>query len=208
MNPDPEPDPALPRSERLRRAERTTTMEHATIATLAPTLAAPTRTAPGTAAPGTAAPGRTVTGADRYLTFSLGGELYALSILDVVEIIEHRPLTTVPRMPSDIRGVLNLRGAAVPVLDLSTRFGREATTIARRTGIIIVDARRDTNRPGRRLGILVDAVNKVLHVADGDIQPPPDLGTDLRAEVIKGMARHEDQFIVILDLEQLLPGNV
>jgi purine-binding chemotaxis protein CheW len=146
-------------------------------------------------------------GADRYLTFSLGGELYALPILDIVEIIEYRALTTVPRMPSYIRGVLNLRGAAVPVVDLSARFGRESTTIARRTSIVIVDTGRGGSRAdGRHMGILVDAVNKVLHVVGNDIEPPPELGNDIRAEVIKGMAKHDDQFIVILDLEHVLAG--
>lgn len=182
------------------------------------TLPAATRTADGpgtrtaqavTAATVTAAGGATSAGAgaDRYLTFSLGGELYALPILDVVEIIEYRALTTMPRMPSYIRGVLNLRGSAVPVVDLSARFGRDTTTIARRTSIVIVDTGRGGSRAGgQHMGILVDAVNKVLHVGGGDIEPPPELGTDIRAEVIKGMAKHDEQFIVILDLEHVLAG--
>lgn len=169
-----------------------------------------TRTAPAVTTTAVATPtGATPTGAgaDRYLTFSLGGELYALPILDVVEIIEYRALTTVPRMPSYIRGVLNLRGSAVPVVDLSARFGRDTTTIARRTSIVIVDTGRDGSRAGgRHMGILVDAVNKVLHVVGGDIEPPPELGTDIRAEVIKGMAKHDEHFIVILDLEHVLAG--
>lgn len=182
------------------------------------TLPAATRTADGpgtltaqavTAATVTAAGGATSAGAgaDRYLTFSLSGELYALPILDVVEIIEYRALTTMPRMPSYIRGVLNLRGSAVPVVDLSARFGRDTTTIARRTSIVIVDTGRGGSRAGgQHMGILVDAVNKVLHVGGGDIEPPPELGTDIRAEVIKGMAKHDEQFIVILDLEHVLAG--
>jgi purine-binding chemotaxis protein CheW len=191
----------------------------------ATTLPGPSRTVDGpgthTAAAPLSAPASTVAdtvastvadtvagaGSDRYLTFSLGGELYALPILDIVEIIEYRPLTTVPRMPSYIRGVLNLRGTAVPVVDLSARFDREATTIARRTSILIVDTRRTgSHASGQHMGILVDAVNKVLHVSGTDIEPPPELGTDIRAEVIKGMAKHGEQFIVILDLEHVLAG--
>jgi purine-binding chemotaxis protein CheW len=205
-------DPAFAAFERFRPAGRTpmdqpaTTLAPAAQPTLAP--AAPT-TVPAPRAGGSpAAQAIAGAGVDRYLTFALGGELYALSIIDVVEIIEYRALTTVPRMPDFIRGVLNLRGAAVPVVDLSTRFGREATSLARRTGIVIVDIGREgQDVPGRRLGILVDAVNKVLHVSGGDIEPPPDLGTDIRADAIRGMAKHEEQFIVILDLEHLLANT-
>ncbi len=147
-------------------------------------------------------------GSDRYLTFQLGGERYALPILDIVEIIEYRPLTTVPTMPGYIHGVLNLRGSAVPVVDLSIRFQQSATAIARRTSVIIVDVGRGgPSGGGRRTGILVDAVHKVLHLTADDIEPPPDLGGDLRADVIRGMAKHDEQFIAILDLDHLLPGR-
>jgi purine-binding chemotaxis protein CheW len=145
------------------------------------------------------------TEADRYLTFQLDGETYALPILEVAEIIEYRALTSVPMMPDLIRGVLNLRGGVVPVVDLAIRFGRPPTTIGRRTGILIVDARR-ADRPEHRqqVGILVDAVNKVLHVDQHDLEPAPELGRDLRRDVIKGMARHDEGFIVILSLDNLL----
>lgn len=144
-------------------------------------------------------------GTDRYLTFALAGETYALPILDVVEIIEYRPITTVPMMPDFLRGVLNLRGSVVPVIDLAARFGRDATALTRRTSILILDTGHgDARGNGQRMGILVDAVNKVLHVNTTDIQPPPQLGDDLRSTVIQGMARHDEAFIVILDLDHLL----
>ncbi|HET9655019.1 MAG TPA: chemotaxis protein CheW [Kineosporiaceae bacterium] len=149
---------------------------------------------------------------DRYLTFNLAGDTYALPILDVVEIIEHRPITVVPMMPAFIRGVLNLRGSVVPVLDLAARFGCDATTLARRTCILIVDTSHraathsgDSPGIGQRMGILVDAVNKVFHVTADDIEPPPQLGNE--GGVVKGMARHDDQFIVILDLNHLLAAE-
>src|SRR5512142_1279840 len=78
-------------------------------------------------------------GSDRYLTFGLGGETFALPILDITEIIEYRSLTEIPMMPPFVRGVINLRGRVVPVIDLATRFGRGATDVARRTSIIIVE---------------------------------------------------------------------
>lgn len=144
-------------------------------------------------------------GSERYLTFLLAGEMYALPILDVVEIIEYRSLTPVPMMPAFIRGVLNLRGGVVPVVDLAAKFGRDATEIARRTSILIVDPGAGVEgSSGRRMGILVDAVNKVLYVAADDIEPPPALGADLGADVVKGMARHNEEFIVILNLAHVL----
>ena len=166
----------------------------------------PPPTASGDASPASALAEDAVgAGTDRYLTFALAGETYALPILDVVEIIEYRSITTVPMMPDFLRGVLNLRGSVVPVIDLATQFGRHTTTLTRRTSILIVDTGHDDSHGNRqRMGILVDAVNKVLHVDTTDIQPPPDLGDHLTSTVIKGMARHDEAFIVILDLDHLL----
>jgi purine-binding chemotaxis protein CheW len=87
--------------------------------------------------PGTDTARHTITGLDRYLTFQLAGEPYALPILDITEIIEQRNLTVVPMMPTFVRGVLNLRGRVVPVLDLAARFGRGSTNVARRTSIVL-----------------------------------------------------------------------
>jgi purine-binding chemotaxis protein CheW len=143
---------------------------------------------------------------ERYLTFALGGEKFALPILDVTEILEFRSLTTVPMMPPYIRGVLNLRGRVVPVVDLSVRFGGEPTQVNRRTSIVIIDAGARTTADGehqRVIGILVDAVNKVMLLSDDDVVPPPTLGADGRSDFVHGMARHHDEFIVVLDLTPL-----
>jgi purine-binding chemotaxis protein CheW len=148
--------------------------------------------------------GTAVTGSDRYLTFSLRGEVFALPILDVTEIIEYRNLTVVPMMPSFIRGVINLRGRVVPVLDLTARFGRGATEIARRTSIIIVEADPDRDDGGHHIGIMVDAVNKVMHLGNEDIEPPPVFGAGVQAEFISGMAKHNGEFIIVLDVRRVL----
>jgi len=152
---------------------------------------------------------------DRYLRFTLNGEMYALNIFNVTEILEHRQLTPVPMMPDFIRGVINLRGRVVPVIDLAIRFGRGVTTIARRTCIIIVsipspsiDAGSDDAPPdtvaAQDIGILVDVVNKVVRLTEDDIEPPPAFGAGIRADYISGMAKREDDFVIVLDVSRVL----
>jgi purine-binding chemotaxis protein CheW len=141
--------------------------------------------------------------AGRYLTFTLHGEAYALDIFHVIEIIEYRALTAVPMAPDFVRGVINLRGRAVPVVDLAIRFGRDATAVGRRTSIIIVRS-GDPGADGQDVGILVDMVNKVVGFDAGDVEPPPTFGTGIQPEFISGMARREHDFIIVLDLERVL----
>jgi purine-binding chemotaxis protein CheW len=145
-------------------------------------------------------------GSDRYLTFALGGEVYALPILDITEIMEFRSLTVVPMMPAFIRGVINLRGRVVPVVDMAARFGRGHTEVARRTSIIIVEAASpDEHEHGRQdMGIMVDAVNKVVHLTADDIEPPPAFGAGIRTDFISGMAKYDGQFSIVLDVSRVL----
>jgi purine-binding chemotaxis protein CheW len=145
-------------------------------------------------------------GSDRYLTFALGGEVFALPILDITEIMEYRNLTVVPMMPDFVRGVINLRGRVVPVVDMAARFGRGTTQIARRTSIIIVEtpAGDDGDDTQQDMGIMVDAVNKVVHLAADDIEPPPAFGAGIRADFISGMARYDGEFIIVLDVTHVL----
>jgi purine-binding chemotaxis protein CheW len=148
-------------------------------------------------------------GTDRYLTFALGGEIYALPILDITEIMEFRSLTVVPMMPNFIRGVINLRGRVVPVVDMAARFGRGMTQVARRTSIIIVEAvgagaGDDGDELGTHMGIMVDAVNKVVHLSADDIEPPPAFGAGIRSDFISGMAKYDGQFIIVLDVSRVL----
>ncbi|WP_432969348.1 chemotaxis protein CheW [Dactylosporangium sp. CA-233914] len=147
--------------------------------------------------------------AGRFLTFTLHGEAYALDIFHVIEIIEYRALTAVPMAPGFVRGVINLRGRAVPVVDLGIRFGQGATPVGRRTSIIIVRSGDTDGTDGQDVGILVDMVNKVVGFGPGDVEPPPTFGTGIQPEYISGMARRENDFIIVLDLERVLsPAEV
>jgi len=138
----------------------------------------------------------------QYLTFSLGGEVFALGILNVKEIIEFGNVTEIPMMPSFIRGVINLRGAVVPVIDLSARFGGSASAISRRTCIVIVELGSGDER--QDLGVIVDAVNEVLEIPRSEIEPPPAFGARIRADFIQGMGKVDGRFVIILNVERVL----
>lgn len=145
-------------------------------------------------------------GSNKYLSFTLNGELYAMAIEQVKEIIEFGQITTVPMMPSYMRGVINLRGAVVPVVDLSRRFGGEASAVGRRTCIVILEVPlgTDTGDGVQVLGVIVDAVNAVLDIAPTSIEPPPSFGTSIRPDFLKGMGKVKDRFVVILDVHRTL----
>ena len=138
----------------------------------------------------------------QYLTFSLGGEVFALGILNVKEIIEFGNITEIPMMPAFIRGVINLRGAVVPVIDLSARFGGPASTVSRRTSIVIVELGEGEER--QDLGVIVDAVNEVLEIPRSEIEPPPTFGAKIRADFIQGMGKVEGHFVIILNVDRVL----
>ena len=141
-------------------------------------------------------------GPQQYLTFSLGGEVFALGILNVKEIIEFGHITEIPMMPAFIRGVINLRGAVVPVIDLSARFGGSSSTVSRRTCIVIVELGIGEER--QDLGVIVDAVNEVLEIPRADIEPPPSFGARIRADFIQGMGKVDGHFVIILNVERVL----
>ena len=138
----------------------------------------------------------------QYLTFNLGSEMFAVGILNVKEIIEYGNLTEIPMMPSFIRGVINLRGAVVPVVDLSCRFGHHASEVQRRTCIVIVEVNQeDVNLD---IGIMVDAVSEVLEIARSEIEPPPSFGAKIRADFIAGMGKVAGKFVIILQIDRVL----
>ena len=139
----------------------------------------------------------------QYLTFVLGGETYAIGILGIKEIIEFGHLTEVPRMPASIRGVINLRGAVVPVIDLGARFGKPPTEVGRRTCIIIMEI-SDVERVSQVVGVMVDAVNEVLDIPADEIEPAPSFGTRIRTDFIRGMGKIEGRFVVILNADKVL----
>jgi purine-binding chemotaxis protein CheW len=140
--------------------------------------------------------------AQQYLTFMLSGETYAISILRIKEIIQYGQLTEVPRMPDFIRGVINLRGAVVPVIDLSVRFGKASTAIGRRNCIIIIEVA--IGEESQSVGVMVDAVNAVLEIPAGEIEPAPTFGTHIRADFIAGMGKINGKFVIILNIQQVL----
>lgn len=138
----------------------------------------------------------------QYLTFSLGGEMFAVGILNVKEIIEYGHLTEIPMMPAFIRGVINLRGAVVPVIDLAARFGGEPTQVGRRSCIIIVEvADGDMIQD---VGVLVDSVSAVLDIPDTEIEPPPAFGARIRTDFIQGMGKIAGKFVIILNVQRVL----
>lgn len=134
--------------------------------------------------------------AAQYLTFVLGDEVFAMDIRTVREIIQYGPMTPVPLMPGFVRGVINLRGAVVPVIDLQARFGRTPACVSKKTCIVIFD----TVRTGERveLGLLVDAVSEVVDIAASQIEPPPNFGGSVRRDFIEGMGKLGNRFVVIL----------
>jgi purine-binding chemotaxis protein CheW len=142
--------------------------------------------------------------ADRrqYLTFLLGGEAYAIAILRIKEIIEYGQLTTVPMMPAFVRGVINLRGAVVPVVDLQARFGRERAEVSKRTCIVIVEIA--TQDELQVVGLVIDQVNEVVEIPAADIEPPPAFGAAVRTDFIAGMGKLNGRFVVLLELDAVL----
>jgi purine-binding chemotaxis protein CheW len=139
----------------------------------------------------------------QYLAFSLGGESFAMGIRSIKEVIQYGALTEVPLMPDFIRGVINLRGAVVPVIDLSVRFGRPPTDVARRTCIVILEV---TGIGGEEveLGFMVDTVSEVLEIGDSEIEPAPSFGSTLRSEFIAGVGKVAGRFVILLDVNHVL----
>jgi purine-binding chemotaxis protein CheW len=136
---------------------------------------------------------------EKYLTFALGQELLALGILRVKEILGYREPTAILRMPAHVRGVINLRGTVIPVLDLDARFGRASRAVGRRSCILIVEA--DFNGEKLILGIVVDAVNEVLSIAEADVGPVPEFGGTIRARFLRGLVRNQGRFVALLDAD-------
>jgi purine-binding chemotaxis protein CheW len=142
-------------------------------------------------------------GRAQYLTFQLGGEEFAFSILRVREILEYDTITRVPNAPGVVRGVINLRGSVVPVVDLALLFGLAPTEVTKRTCTVIVEAHLE----GQELvmGVLADAVSQVVELGPDAIEPPPSFGTRARIEYVMGMGKLDARkFVLILDIDRLL----
>ena len=138
----------------------------------------------------------------QYLTFQLRGETYAVDGRSVQEIIQYSSMTAVPLMPDFVRGVINLRGSVVPVIDLQARLGGQITEFGSKTCIVIFDVSHEGEHT--ELGLMVDAVSEVIAIAGSEIEPPPQFGGGLRRDFIRGMAKVGGRFIIILETDKAL----
>jgi purine-binding chemotaxis protein CheW len=138
----------------------------------------------------------------QHLTFVVKDETFAVDTLCVREIIEYGHLTVVPLMPSFICGVINLRGAVVPVIDLEARFGGSRTTITPRTCVVILEV-MDEDQP-QVVGVVVDAVSEVLEIPLENVRPAPAFGSRIRTDFIQGITKVNDEFVVLLNISYVL----
>ncbi len=143
----------------------------------------------------------TIEGTTQYLTYKLGEEVFALDIGKVREVLDFTTVTKVPRTPEFMRGVINLRGSVVPVADLRLKFGMKKTEKTVETCVIITEVTVDGFTT--ILGCMADSVQEVLDLEVGQIEPAPKIGTKLRTEFIRGMGKHNERFIIILDIEKV-----
>lgn len=158
-------------------------------------------------APVGSAPAAVVTEQKQYLTFMLGGEMFSIGILCIKEIIWYANLTEVPMMPACIRGVINLRGAVVPVMDLSARFGKPTTPVTKNTCIVIIEVQAQADGERQNMGIVVDAVNAVVEIASTEIEPAPTFGAKIRTDFIEGIGKVNGQFVILLNAERVLSAQ-
>lgn len=139
--------------------------------------------------------------ARQLLTFNVGEQLFGVEIHVIKEIIQYGAVTRVPMVPAYIRGVLNLRGAVVPVVDLLARFGNTAAVPGKRACTVIIEVAQEGMR--QDVGILVDSVSEVLEVDAANIEPAPGFGAKLRADFIRCMARIGAEFVIVLDVDRI-----
>ena len=139
---------------------------------------------------------------EQYLSFSVNQQCFAVPIVKVKEIVECGHITVVPEMGESIRGVVNLRGEVVPVMDLSARFLQGQTEVNRRTCIVIVEYANSEN--SGLIGLMVESVNAVLDLNATDISNPPQFGVGIQASLIAGVAKHQSMFVLLLKIDELL----
>lgn len=138
---------------------------------------------------------------EKLLTFSLGNEGYGISILKVKEIIGMMHITPVPRTPEFVKGVINLRGKIIPVMDLRLKFNMEEKTYNERTCIIVVET--EINNSQRLLGVVVDMVSEVVNITSEEIEPPPQYSSNIENNFILGIGKLKDRVVIIIDLDKI-----
>lgn len=139
----------------------------------------------------------------QYLTFQIAEEMFAVEILDIKEIIEVSRMTPVPMMPEFIRGVINLRGRVVAVVDLAARMQRGQITLSKRSCIVLVEIPISHGRR-QAVGMLVDSVNEIVEMEKSHIQPPPVMGEGINTDFIKALGRIDEFFFILLDIDHIL----
>jgi purine-binding chemotaxis protein CheW len=143
--------------------------------------------------------------AGQFLTFKLSDEIFAVDIAKVREVLDFTMVTKVPRTPEFMRGVINLRGSVVPVVDLRLKFGMSKTENSVNTCIIIVEVAVDQETT--ILGCLADSVQEVMDLEPDQIEPAPKIGTRLRTDFIKGMGKRKENFVIILEIDKVFTGE-
>ncbi len=143
----------------------------------------------------------------QYLTFMLGGEMFSIDILCIKEIIWYSSLTEVPMMPACIRGVINLRGAVVPVMDLSSRFGKPSTPVGKSTCIVIIEVATQVEGERQNMGVVVDSVQAVLEIPASEIEPAPSFGAKIRPDFIEGIGKVNGKFVILLNVDRVLSSE-
>ena len=144
----------------------------------------------------------------KYLTFKLGVEEYGLEILKVQEIIKMMDITRVPRTPAFVRGVINLRGKVIPVVDLRLKFGMESRETTDKTCVIVVQAAQASAASGSvTMGTIVDEVSEVLNISNAQIEPAPEFGTSVNTDFILGMGKVAKKVVMLLDIDKVLSSG-
>jgi purine-binding chemotaxis protein CheW len=141
----------------------------------------------------------------QYLVFLLGDDEHAIAEQHLHEVVGQRPITRLPGMPAWIRGVANLRGSVLPVIDVAVRFGRGDTAIGKRTCLVVVEV--DIAGERTLLGLLVDAVSRVIDVSSADIDPAPAFGNQIRVDFLRGVIKSGERFTVLLDLPRMFSAD-
>jgi len=140
---------------------------------------------------------------NQFLTFMLGGEYYGVEILQVQEIKAWTPVTKVPNTPASIKGVLNLRGEIVPIIDMRALFGLEHSEYTSLTVIIVLSLQNDAGK-ARTIGIVADSVSDVADISEGDIKPTPELGEDIKTDFISNVATVDNKMVMLLNIMLLI----
>jgi purine-binding chemotaxis protein CheW len=147
----------------------------------------------------------TDTKVNSYLTFQIGTEIFAADVINVINILEMTKITRVPKSPAYMKGVINLRGSVLPVLDTRLKFGLPETNYTTNTCILVLEI--NSKNEIIRLGAIVDSVQEVLEIGNEEVQPPPSIGTKFKTDILTGMVKKESDFIMILDINKVFADD-